>query len=181
MSRTLTIKYQDLLELMESLENGMKKYYEGLADRFQQRDLQRLWVMMSQQEETHVRLVRLMRKRSAEDDELQNSDMEVTAHSIKTIEDFLEDYPKVLNDPDLSLKQGFQLALTLESLELEPIYEPFIARQDKPTQDVLQELLESEDMHLNILVKSIKRHIADEGFRQYADEVLEEHHQHSAA
>ena len=181
MGNTLTIKYKDLLALMESLENGMKQYYEGLADRFHQRDLQRLWVMMSQQEETHVRLVRLMRKRSAEDDELQNSDMEVTAHSIKTIEDFLNDYPTVLDDPELTLKQGFQLALTLESLELEPIYEPFIARQDKPTQDVLQELLESEDMHLNILVKSIKRHIADKGFQEYADEILKKHSEHSPA
>lgn len=166
---------------MESLENGMREYYEGLAERFTQRDLQRLWIMMAQQEETHVRLVRLMRKRSAEDDDLQNSDMQVSARSIQTIEDFLEEYPKVLDREDLTLKKGFELALTLESLELTPIYSPFIARQDKPTQDVLKELLDSEDMHLSILVKSVKRHISDKSFQRYADEILEEHSEHSSA
>ncbi|MCF7804170.1 MAG: hypothetical protein K9N46_13905 [Candidatus Marinimicrobia bacterium] len=179
MSETLTIKYKELLSLMESVENGMKQYYIGLAERFTNRDLQHLWIMMAQQEETHIRLVRLMRKRSARDEDLQNSEMEVSTESMETIRDFLDNYQKVLDDPELSIKQGFQLALTLESLELEPIYKPFIAKQDEPTQDVLEELLESEDMHLNILVKSVKRHINDKKFHQYADSVLQEHTAHS--
>jgi len=180
MDSNVTIKYKDLLALMESLENGMREYYEGLAERFTQRDVQRLWIMMAQQEETHVRLVRLMRKRSAADEDLRNSDMQVNSQSMQTIEDFLEEYPKVLDRKDLTLKKGFELALTLESLELTPIYAPFIAKQDKPTQDVLKELLDSEDMHLNILVKSVKRHVSDRSFQQYADEILEKHAEHSS-
>lgn len=175
MSGQLTIKYKDLLALMEELEHGMKQYYEGLAERFSEPELQKLWVMMAEQEETHTRLVRLMRKRSEGDEQLRNSDMHVNAREIQTIEDFLEEYPKIISKPNLTLKEGYRTALTLESLELTPIYKPFIAKQDKPTRDVLSELLDAEDMHLQILVKSVKKHIDDPEFLRYADEVLEEH------
>lgn len=168
----LTVKYKDLLVLMESLEQGMKQYYQGLSERFTKPDLQRLWVTMAEQEETHTRLVRLMRKRSMDDEDLQNSEMKVNAHEYQTINNFLEEYPQVLQQEELSLRRGFEIALTLESLELTPIYRPFIARQDKPTRDVLEELLESEDMHLNILVKAVKKHIDDPEFHEYADQVL---------
>ncbi|HKJ66856.1 MAG TPA: hypothetical protein VKA68_02775 [bacterium] len=172
MTEILTVKYKDLLVLMESLEQGMKHYYEGLSERFTKPELQRLWVTMAEQEETHTRLVRLMRKRSMADEDLQNSDMKVNAHEYHTINNFLEEYPQVLQEEELSLRKGFEIALTLESLELTPIYRPFIARQDKPTRDVLEELLESEDMHLHILVKAVKKHIDDPDFHDYADQVL---------
>jgi|GEM_PF-1670556 len=172
-NETLTIPYKELLELMESLELGMKHYYEGLAERFTTPDLQRLWVMMAEQEETHTRLVRLMRKRSASDRDLQESEMQVNAREYYTINEFLEEYPRVLARENLTLEKGFEVALALESLELTPIYRPFIAKQDKPTRDVLEELLESEDMHLNILVKAVRRHIDDPDFREFAEEVLQ--------
>lgn len=174
MTETIVMKYGDILELMESLENGMKQYYEGLSERFTQPDLQRLWVMMAEQEETHTRLVRLMRKRSMDDDHLQNTEMEVPEYDINRIKKFLNEYKKILQNKNLSLKKGFEIALTLESLELTPIYRPFIIRQDKPTRDVLDELLDSEDMHLSIIVKAVKRHIKDPEFLAYAQQVLEE-------
>jgi len=172
MSETLTIQYDDLLELLESLEHGMHDYYQGLANRAKQTDLKRLWVKMAEQEETHTRLVRLMRKRSADDDDLRQIEMDVSASSISTIEDFLSDYPRIIRNPDLTLEKSFRVALTLESLELTPIYKRFIEKQDKPTQDVLQELLESEDIHLNVLVKNVKRYIDNPDFQKYAEEVL---------
>ncbi len=175
MSGQLTIKYRDLLALMEELENGMKQYYEGLADRFTEPNLQKLWVMMAEQEETHTRLVRLMRKRSEGDWQLENSVMEVSAREVQTIEDFLKEYETIITRPNLTLKEGFRTALTLESLELTPIYKPFIAKQDRPTRDVLAELLDAEDMHLQILVKAVKKHIQDPEFLRYADQVLEDH------
>jgi len=175
MSGQLQMRYRDLLALMEELEHGMKEYYEGLADRFTDQDLQKLWVMMAEQEETHTRLVRLMRKRSEDDQELLHSNMQVDAREIQTIREFLDEYPEVINKSELTLKESYRLALTLESLELSPIYKPFIAKQDKPTRDVLSELLDAEDMHLQILVKSVKKHIDDPEFLRYAEEVLEQH------
>jgi rubrerythrin len=172
MTNTVKMKYGEILELMESVEHGMKLYYEGLTEKFDQPDLQRLWVMMAEQEETHTRLVRLMRKRSMDDEDLQNTDMDVPAYDINRIKQFLEEYQDILAREDLTLKEGFQVAITLESLELTPIYKPFIIRQDKPTRDVLDELLDSEDMHLSLLVKAVRRHIKDPEFLEYAERVL---------
>jgi len=173
MPDTQKIKYRELLILMESLEQGMKHYYEGLAERFTSPDLQRLWVTMAEQEETHTRLVRLMRKRSMDDHDLHNSEMDVNVREYETINNFLQNYPSILRKKNLTLRKSFEVAITLESLELTPIYKPFIARQDKPTQDVLEELLESEDMHLNILVKAIKKHIDDPEFQAWAEDILQ--------
>jgi len=173
MPDTKTIKYKDLLLLMESLEQGMKHYYEGLSRRFTQPDLQRIWITMAEQEETHTRLVRLMRKRSR-DDELRNSDIEVNVREYETINAFLQEYPEILTEKSLSLQKGFEVAVTMESLELSPIFKPFIAKQDKPTQDVLEELLESEDMHLNILVKAIRKYVDDPEFQEWADKLLKD-------
>ncbi len=174
MTNTIKMKYGEILELMETVEHGMKLYYEGLTKRFEQPDLQRLWVMMAEQEETHTRLVRLMRKRSMDDEALQNTEMDVPAYDIKRMKEFLEEYPEILAKDNLTLEEGFKVAITLESLELTPIYKPFIIRQDKPTRDVLDELLDSEDMHLSLLVKAVRRHISDPEFLEYAERVLQE-------
>ncbi len=172
MADFITMKYDDLLELLAAFESSMNAYYSGLEKIYHNADLQRLWNKMAQQEETHARLVRLMQKRLAADPELKNSELKVQSRSIKAIQDFIDRYKTVLDTPDLSLQESFRWALDMESLELDPIYRHFIKKQDKPTQDVLGELLESEDVHLNILVKAVKKHIDDPEFHAYADEAL---------
>jgi len=171
MAERITMQYDELLELLAAFESSMNAYYSGLERIYDNADLQRLWSKMAQQEETHARLVRLMQKRIESDPDLQQSSLEVNQRNIQVIRDFIDRYKTVLETPDLSLQESFRWALDMESLELDPIYRHFIEKQDKPTQDVLDELLESEDIHLNVLIKAVKKHIDDPEFLDYADEV----------
>ena len=170
---TIKIEYDELLELLAAFESSMQAYYSGLEKLTDKPELQKLWSMMAEQEETHARLVRLMRKRLRSDPDLRHSEFEVMSRNIKAVKDFIARYKTVIDTPDLDEKESFRLALDMEALEVDPIYRHFIDRQDKPTQDVFDELLESEDVHLNILVNAVKKHTSDPELHDYAEEILE--------
>ncbi len=172
MPDTHTMPYNDMLDVMESLERAMQRFYQGLSKRFTNPDLQRLWVTLAEQEETHVRLVRIMQKRSRKDEVLQKSTVEIDTREYQAIQKFFDEYPEMLHGDDLSPRKAFDTAIALENLELAPIVRPFLARQDQPTREVLGDLLASEEMHLNILVKAGKKHIDDPDFHENADRLL---------
>lgn len=172
--KTIAMEYDELLQLLATFESSMQAYYGGLEKLTNKNELRRLWSMMSDQEETHARLVRLMRKRLEGDPELRHSGFNVSSRNLKAVKEFIARYKAVLENPELDEKESFRLALDMEALEVDPIYRHFIDRQDKPTQDVFDELLESEDVHLNILVNAVKKYTSDPELHDYADEILEQ-------
>jgi len=170
------IPLQELLPAIESLERGVERYYRKVAKRFTTpRDLRVFWEEMADQEATHATIIGTLANMLRRNPDMFVDQIRVRYRTVEKIRDYLLTSEAQINSPDFTLDQALAQALELETIELNDIYEKLIRSPKDPFKAVIADLIESEDLHLTVLLHSIKRFATDDALILRADFLRRSH------
>ena len=161
---------------MESLERGVERYYRKVAERFTTpHDLRVFWEEMADQEATHATIIGTLANMLRRNPDMFVDEIRVSYRTVEKIKDFLLASEAKIDSPSFTLNDALAEALELETIELNDIYGKIIRSPKDPFRAVVADLIESEDVHLKVLINSIKRFATDDALILRADFLLRTH------